>query len=120
MTSKYLLDEHLPKWWAKTIAQLQPGLTVWRVGAPGAPPLQSPDPLLLDWCAKNDFILVTNNRSTMPGHLADQLAAGRHIPGIFQLDLSLTIHEVANELAVIAGAGFESEYQDQIRYLPIS
>jgi hypothetical protein len=119
MTSNYLLDEHLPTWWAKTIVQLQAGLTVWRVGVPGAPPLQSPDPVLLDWCEIHDFILVTQNRASMPGHLADHVAAGRHIPGILHLSPAMTIHEVAEELALIAGAGLPSEFQDQIRYLPI-
>ena len=51
-----------------------------------------------DWCEIHEFILVTNNRKSMPKHLADHLA----------------------ELILIAGASFPKEYQDRIEYLPLS
>ncbi|MEH1806448.1 hypothetical protein [Nostoc sp.] len=34
---------------------------------------------------------MTNNRKSMPGHLADHLASGRHIPGIFTIDANQSI-----------------------------
>jgi hypothetical protein len=80
---KFLLDESLPKWWRTAINRRQPHLVVWRVGDPGAPMLRSSDPSILEWCETNDFLLLTNNRHRMPQHLANRVAQGRHIPGIF-------------------------------------
>jgi len=55
----------------------EPRLTIWKIGMPGVPPSGTLDPEILLWCEGNDFILVTNNRKSMPVHLADHLAAGR-------------------------------------------
>jgi hypothetical protein len=72
----------------------------------------------LEWCEENNYLLLTNNRQSMPQHLADHISRGRHIPGVFVVDPSLDVQEIAELLALIAGAGLENEYQDQIRYLP--
>jgi hypothetical protein len=114
----YLLDEHLPKWWRKAILKAEPGLRVWRVGDPQAPPLQSPDAVLLEWCEANGTILLTNNRGSMAGHLADHVAQGRRIQGIFIVDPTMSIIRLAADLALIAGASFEGEYLNQVQYLP--
>ena len=95
-------------------------LTVLRVGDPGAPPLRSPDPVILSWCEAHGFILVTNNRHSMPGYLADHLAAGRHVPGVFFITRRLTVRKLFDELILIAGASLENEYEDQILNLPVS
>ena len=50
MIAGFLLDEHLPRWWRRTILRQCPELTIWRVGDPEGPPLQSPDPVILEWC----------------------------------------------------------------------
>lgn len=64
-------------------------------------------------------MLVTNNRRTKPQHLADHLAAGRHVPGIVMLDDDLGIGGNIDELLLIAGASLPDEFRDQIIYLPI-
>ena len=120
MTHPFLLDENLPKWWSAAILALQPDLTVWHVGDPGAPPLQSPDPRILERCEGHRFYLVTDNRKSMPKHLADHAAQGRHVPGIFVVPPNLNVAEVANELALIAEASFEDEHCDQIQFLPLT
>jgi Domain of unknown function (DUF5615) len=120
MTIRYLLDEHLPKWWRREIVVREPGLEVWRVGDLLAPPLRSSDPVILEWCETHGFVLVTNNRKSMPQHLADHCAKGRHVPGIFVVDPGLNINELAEDLILIAAASLEQEYQDQIRYLPMT
>lgn len=119
MTAIYLLDENLPPWWAKAICRLEPELTVWCVGQPGAPPRGSADPIVLEWCASNRAYLLTNNRRSMPGHLSDFVATGRHVVGIFVIDVKQSIVELAEELNLIAGASFVHEYRDQIVHLPI-
>jgi hypothetical protein len=41
------------------------------------------DPEILLWCEAHRFILVTNNRRSMPRHLADHLAMGCQNPKDF-------------------------------------
>jgi hypothetical protein len=118
MIKGYLLDEHLPAWWRREIIKRAPGLRVWRIGDPKAPPFQSPDPFILEWCETHDFILLTNNRSSMPVHLGDHLARDRQVSGIFLVDPAMHIAKLAEALNLIAGASFVDEYRDQIQYLP--
>nr|WP_293128835.1 DUF5615 family PIN-like protein [Microcoleus sp. bin38.metabat.b11b12b14.051] len=50
------------------------------MGEPEAPSRGTLDPEILKWCEEYNFILVTNNRKSMPVHLTDHLAERRHIP----------------------------------------
>jgi hypothetical protein len=71
-------------------------------------------------CDEHNFILVTNNRKSMPVHLVDHLAQGGHIPGIFVLNQDLSIGQNIEELIVIVDASFDNEYQDRIIHLPLT
>ena len=96
-----------------------PALVVKAVGELGDPPKRTPDPEILCWCEENNFLLVTNNRASMPVHLADHIANGRHVPGIFILNSNLSIGDNLEELIIIAECYFEDEYQDTIEFLPL-
>ncbi|KYC38298.1 hypothetical protein WA1_38875 [Scytonema hofmannii PCC 7110] len=119
MALKYLLDENVDKVYQRQFLRRSLNLVMWVVGDPGAPPRGTLDPEILDWCEEHNFLLVTNNRTSMPVHLADHIAQGRHIPGIFILNDKLTIGETVDELILIAEGSFEGEYQDQIVHLPL-
>jgi hypothetical protein len=117
---KYLLDEHVDPRLKRALKKNWPDMVVWRVGDAGAPPLRSSDPDILIWCEANDFSLVTNNRASMPVHLRDHLAAGRHVPGILVLNPKMKLGETAQELALIWGASEMEEYIDLLNHLPLS
>lgn len=118
MAAGYLLDENVDVAYRDQLALRGP-LVVRVVGESDAPPKRTTDPDILVWCEQNDFVLVTNNRRTMPRHLADHLAAGQHVPGIVMLDEDLGIGGNIDELLLIAGAALPDELRDQITYLPI-
>lgn len=117
---KYLLDENVDRALLDGLHQHHPEITVWIIGDPGTPRRKTPDPDILVWCEANQFILVTNNRSTMPIHLKNHLAAGGHMPGIFILNPGMPHGETIDELALIWEASEPDEYVDQIRHIPIS
>ncbi|WP_248277319.1 MULTISPECIES: hypothetical protein [Brasilonema] len=64
-------------------------------------------------------MLVTNNRTSMRVHLAEHIAANRHIPEIFILNPNLSIGENLEELILVALVSEDDEYQDRIIYLPL-
>lgn len=117
---KYLLDENVDRALLAGLRQHHFEITVWIIGDPGSPPRQTPDPDILIWCEAHDFLLVTNNRSSMPVHLNDHLNAGRHVPGIFILNAAMSIGDTLDELALIWEISTLDEYLDQIRHLPVS
>ena len=117
---RYLLDEHIVPVLRRELLRAAPALDVWIIGDPGAPPCGTLDPDILIWCEENDFCLVTNNRKSMPRHLADHLSLGRHMPGILVVNLAMTMGQMIDELVLIAGASADEEYGDLIIYLPLS
>jgi hypothetical protein len=116
---KYLLDENVDRSYLVQLRRQEPELTVLMVGDPGNPPKGTLDPEILLWCEVTGFVLVTNNRASMPVHLANHLAQGRHIPGIFILNSDLGMGENLEELILAAIASLKNEYQDRIVYLPL-
>ena len=117
---RYLLDENVAPLFRAELLKREPKPVVWRIGDPGAPPRGTPDPAILRWCEENSFILVTNNRKSIPQHLRDHLAEGRHVPGIFELNPDMGIGETIEELLLIWSASDADEYQDVLIYLPLS
>ncbi len=67
-----------------------------------------------------NFVLVTNNRKSMPVHLNEHITENRHMPGIFILNQNLSAGQNLEELILLAEYSFEGEYQDQIIHLPIN
>lgn len=120
MLIRYLLDEHLNPAYRFQLVRREPELVVRMIGDLDAPPKGTLDSDILIWCEINKFVLVTNNRKSMPRHLTDHLAAGRHVPGIITINLSQSIGQTVEELIMIAGASLDDEYQDRIEYLPLT
>lgn len=115
----FLLDEHVPPFIQAQLARLEPDLHVYRIGDDLTPATGTLDPDVLAWIEANDCMLVTNNRASMPGHLTDYLALGRHIPGIIQLPRRMNIRAILDDLWLIWAAARPDEFRDQIVHLPL-
>lgn len=119
MIVRCLFDENVKYALAVASRTRDPELVVWVVGDPGAPLPGTPDPAILRWCEGHGFVLLTNNRRTMPPHLAAHLRQGRHVPGIFVLNTGLSMGETIENLLDAASFSLEGEHRDQIRHLPL-
>ena len=116
---KYLIDENLPPVYQTQLLRRQPELTVWKVGDPGTPPKGTLDPEILLWCDRHQFILVTNNRRSMPVHLSDHLSQNRHSPGILVLRPKAAMGAILDDLVLIAEVDGGDELRDRIVYIPL-
>ena len=116
---RYLIDENISPQYRTQLLYHELSLTVLAIGDEGAPPKSTPDPEILEWCEQNQFILITNNRKSMPQHLSDHLAAGHHVPGIFTINRKVPMKLIVEQLLLIAGASDEEEYIDKITYIPL-
>lgn len=116
---KYLMDENVNPVYINQLRRRKPDLVIRAVGEPDTPLKGTLDPEILIWCEAHNFVLITNNRTSMPVHLVDHINTGHHVPGIFILNPDLGIGETIEELILVSEASFEEEYQDQIVNLPI-
>jgi Domain of unknown function (DUF5615) len=115
----YLMDENLPPTYQTQLLKRKPELTIWAIGDPGTPPKGALDPDILVWCERHEFILVTNNRRSMPAHLTDHLNNAQHIPGIFALKPKSSFGEILTDLILIAEVDAPIEFSDRITYIPL-
>jgi hypothetical protein len=123
MPLRYVLDEHLrgPLWNAIQAhnAAGTDSIDVVRVGDPPDLPCGTPDPDILLWAEREGRLLVTRDVNTVPGHLANHLAAGRHSPGVLIVRRGgVVVPQVVFALVLIADAGDPTDYVDCYRYIP--
>ena len=122
MPLRFVLDENQrgPLWRA-VVRHNQLGvyaLDVVRVGDPPDLPLGSTDADILTWSEQEQRILVTFDKTTLAGHLADHLQAGRHSPGIFTLRRGSRPSQIVAHLTLVAYASEAWEWQDRIEFIP--
>jgi Domain of unknown function (DUF5615) len=120
---RYLLDEQLRRVLWSAVQKhnhlgLQP-LDVTRVGDPADLPLGSQDPDILRWAEREDRILVSLDKKTIPGHFAAHLATGHHSPGVFLIRPAESVRAVLSYLVLAAYASDPSEHQDVCKYIPV-
>ena len=77
------------------------------------------DEVLLSWAAQEERVLLTHDRKTVPRHAYDQVREGQPMPGVFVVDIHLPYGTVIEDLAVVAAASVTSEWEGQVRYLPL-
>ncbi len=94
---RYVLDENIDPVFRTALLNQEAGIIIWKIGDPGVPPKGTLDPDILCWCEENSAILLTNNRKSMLPHLTEHIKAGRHIPGIFELNPDMSIGETVDE-----------------------
>jgi len=78
---RFLLDEHIDWGIQRGLLRLAAEMDVLAVGQPLAPPKATPDPDILRWIERTGYVLVTQNRRTIPEYLTAHYAAGGQVPG---------------------------------------
>ena len=76
------------------------------------------DPEVLEMAAREDRILITHDRRTMPDHFRHRLEAGRQSPGVFIVSQFEPIGSVVEVLMLVWSMSEPIEWHDQIRHLP--
>jgi hypothetical protein len=79
----------------------------------------TPDPILLDWAARENGIILSHDVSTMVGFAYDRVKAGQPMPGLFEVSRQIPLGEVIEDLLLLARCGLEGEREGQVLYLPL-
>lgn len=118
MKPRFLLDEHLNPAIQRQLRRLEPKIEVLVIGQSDTPPKGTSDPDLLIWLQENGYILVTENRRTIPGHLTAHFSQGHHIPGIFWIRPKVNIGAIIEELYLIWLVSTANEYYNRTLFIP--
>lgn len=120
---RFLLDENTHGGLAEAFRRRKrlstlPAVDVIRVGDADGPPAGIQDPELLIWAEEHDRIVVSNDKRTLPGHLQNHLASGRHSPGILFVKPGTGIAQLIDELVLISEACTPDEFRDRYQFIP--
>jgi hypothetical protein len=119
MKPRFLLDEHVNRAVQRQIRRQYAEIDVLAVGDLNAPPSGTPDPDLLVWAEAHGFLLVTEDRSTMPVHLARHLDAERHSSGVLYIRPGASSRQIIEELHLIWTVATAEEFRDQALFIPL-
>lgn len=74
---------------------------------------------ILDWAAKEDRIVLTHDRQTMPAFAFQRLTQGRQMSGLFVLDDAMGIGQAIEELRLAIECSAAGEWQGLVVYFPL-
>ncbi len=77
------------------------------------------DQEILIWAAKDQRIVLTHDRRTMPQHAANLLSAGQAIAGVIVVPRQLRIRLAIDELELIVTCSEEYEWANAVCQLPL-
>lgn len=118
MKIRFLLDENLTLDVMKAVKRHESAIDILRIGMPGAPPRGTLDPEILRYCEVEGRVLVTDNRKSMPGHIADHCNAGHHHAGVLEVRPGASIGVLAYDLYMFWAASEAEEWIDRREYIP--
>lgn len=114
---RYLADENLNNHVVRALRLRDSKIdivTVQEVGLGGAD-----DPTVLAWAAEQGRIVVTHDVATMTRHAYDRVDAGQPMPGVIEVLPETEIGVVVADLALLAHASSDDEWEGVVLYLPL-
>ena len=79
---------------------------------------QTPDPVILEWAASNQRVLITGDLNTMVGFAWARVQAGDSMPGVLALIENAAIGAVLDDILLVALCYAPEEVKDQVLFIP--
>ena len=114
---RFAADENFNRDIVRGLLRRKPDLDIVRVQDAG---LAGADDLtVLEWAAVQGRVVITHDVSTLTKHAYDRVAAGRPMPGVFEVGSHANVGRAIDDLLLLAEYSHEGEWEGQVRYLPL-
>jgi len=77
------------------------------------------DPIVLEWAAKQERILLTHDASTITLYAYERIKSGQRMPGVFEVSTSAPIGPIIEDILLLVDLSFENEWEGKIIFLPL-
>ena len=77
------------------------------------------DSTVLEWAAQEGRVLLTHDVSTMTHYAYERIKSGKPMPGVFEVNRSISLGVVIGDILLLAECSEEREWEGQVRYLPL-
>jgi hypothetical protein len=110
-------DENLNNDIIRGLLRRQPDLDIVRVQDVGLS--SADDPIVLEWAAQEERVLLTHDVSTITRYAFERVRAGKPMPGVFEISRSVPIGRAIEDVLLLAECSLDGEWEGQVRYLPL-
>ena len=114
---RFAADENFNRDIVRGLLRRKPDVDIIRVQDAGL--AGADDATLLEWAAVQRRVVITHDVSTLTKHAYDRVAAGRPMPGVFEVVSSTSVGSAIDDLLLLAECSHEGEWEGQVRYLPL-
>lgn len=81
---------------------------------------QAADPIVLEWAANENRVLLTHDVQTMTKYANQRVLATEYMPGVLEVDTDAPIGQVIEEILVVLGASYPHELENRIIFIPLT
>jgi len=78
------------------------------------------DPIILEWAATENRVLLTHDTATMTKYAYERIQAGKYMPGIIEVNRKVPLGIAIDDILLIAESCHHAELEGQIIYLPLT
>jgi hypothetical protein len=78
----------------------------------------APDPLLLDWLARENRVLLTHDAKTMVPFANERVKRGLPMSGVILVRQGTDVGLAMREILIALDATFDNELENQVIYIP--
>ena len=110
-------DENFDDDILRGVVRRLPELDVVRVHECGL--AETPDPVILQWAAEQDRIVLTHDRRTLLGFAYQRVRLGQPMPGVFLVSDNMAKGHAIEELVLALQCLFPDECRDHVTYFPL-
>lgn len=114
---RFLTDEDFNGGIYRGLKRRIPTLDIVRVQDTGLRTFR--DPVILDFAASENRIVLSHDVNTMESHAAARILAGRPMTGLFLIQQSLPIGLAIKALEIIVHCSHDNEWNNRVEHLPL-
>lgn len=110
-------DENFSNAIVRGLLRIKPDLDIVRVQDVGLSSTE--DPIILEWAANKDRVLLTHDVSTITKYAYERIRAKKYMPGVIEVSRKVLLGTAISEILYIAEVCDHGELEGQIIYLPL-
>jgi hypothetical protein len=114
---RFLADENLNNDILRALRRRIANVDVLRVQDVGL--IGAEDEAVLEWAAREKRVVLTHDVATLIGFAWARTHRGERHTGVIAIPQSLGMHEIIDDLILIAECSLEEEWEDLVRFLPL-
>jgi predicted nuclease of predicted toxin-antitoxin system len=115
---RFLTDENFDYTVHRGLLKHLPGIDILRIQETRM--FRGADPDILEWAAVENRIVLSHDFETMIDFAWERVQDGKPMPGLIVVKSMLPVGRAIEELAMVIGASEPSEFESQVRYIPIT